>query len=163
MTTTKTPPIYGDHLPITPYQIKSIRALCQFDEDFKCEVVHSHTGQTSLKKLTQKQAVIIIRSFENVNLERNSSYTPPSQELEKVNWAVFDKTNPKHKVILSLMYQMQWVKPSEKWGEIPDLNKLSNFLQSDRSPVKKKLTAMDDKEVQKIIKALNGIIKHIYK
>ena len=156
--TTTQPPIYGDHLPITPYQIKRIRGLCQFDEDFKCEVVHSHTGQTSLKKLTQKQAVIIIRSFENGNIERTSSYSPPSEGLGEANWAVFDKTNPKHKVILSLMYQMQWTKPSEKYGEIPDLNKLSNFLQSDKSPVKKKLTAMSDTEVQKIIIPLSAFI-----
>jgi hypothetical protein len=79
------------------------------------------------------------------------------------NWAVFDKNNPKHKVILSLLYQMQWVKPSEKWGEVPDLDRLSNFLQSEKSPVKKKLKDMEPLELEKLITALNGIVKHSYK
>lgn len=156
MTTTKPPPIYGDHLPITPYQIKAIMANCAYQVDTKNEYVQwvtEDTNRTSLKSITQAQAVKIIRQ------QTGQSQPEANQE----NWAVFDKANPKHKVILSLLYQMQWTKPSEKWGEVPDLNKLSNFLQSDKSPVKKKLKDMSDTEVQKIIKALNGIVKHRYK
>ena len=152
--TTKSPTIYGDHLPITPYQIKQIMANCSYQVDTKNEYVQWVTEdvtRTSLKSITQAQAVKIIRQQTG------------QSEPERENWAVFDKANPKHKVILSLCHQLQWTKPSVKWGEVPDLNKLSNFLQSDKSPVKKKLTAMSDTEVQKIIKALNGIIKHKYK
>jgi len=99
------------------------------------------------------------------------NYNKPQKELQKVvqgrrkneNWGLFDKNNPKHKVILSLLYQMQWVKPSEKWGEVPDLKRLSEFLQSDKSPVKKKLMDMEPEELEKLIKALNGIVRHRYK
>ncbi len=160
MTTTKPPPIYGDHLPITPYQIKAIMANCAYQVDTKNEYVQWVTedvNRTSLKSITQAQAVKIIRQ------QTGDTTVIARHEANSENWAVFDKANPKHKVILSLLYQMQWTKPSEKWGEVPDLNKLSNFLQSDKSPVKKKLKEMSDTEVQKIIKALNGIVKHRYK
>jgi hypothetical protein len=110
-------------------------------------------NRTSLKSITQAQAKKIIMAQEGSTLVNQ-----PSE-----NWAVFDKNNPKHKVILSLLYQMQWVKPSEKWGEVPDLDRLSNFLQSEKSPVKKKLKDMEPLELEKLIQALNGIVKHRYK
>lgn len=154
----KQPPVYGDHLPITAFQIRHIRKLCQFDEDYKCAVVASHSGQTSLKLLTQRQAIAIIKSFENPILPPNICPTMVAE-----NWAVFDKSHPKHRYILSLLYQMQWVKQSEKWGEVPDLDRLSRFLQSEKSPVKKKLKDMAPLELEKLITALNGIVKHRYK
>ena len=129
---------------------------CNYNVDIKDEWVQWVTedvNRTSLKSITQAQAVKIIR--------QQTGETAPTTQKE--NWAAFDKNNPKHKVILSLCHQLQWTKPSVKWGEVPDLDKLSNFLQSDRSPVKKKLLQMTDLEIQKIIKALNGIIKHTYK
>ena len=156
-TTAKPPPTYGDHLPITPFQIKRIMSNCNYNVDIKDEWVQWVTedvNRTSLKSITQAQAVKIIRQ---------QTGSPPLEGLGEVNYATFDKTNPKHKVILSICHQLQWTKPSVKWGEVPDLDKLSNFLQSDRSPVKKKLKDMTDLEIQKIIKALNGIIKHTYK
>lgn len=52
--------------------------------------------------------------------------TPINQPAE--NWAVFDNKNPKHKIVLSLLYQMQWVTPSQKHGEVPDLDRLSKFF-----------------------------------
>ena len=79
------------------------------------------------------------------------------------NWAVFDKSNQKHRVILSCMYQAQWTVPNDKYGEIPDMERLSNFLKSDRSPVKKPLKDMQPFELEKVIAALNGIIKSIHK
>jgi hypothetical protein len=79
------------------------------------------------------------------------------------NWAIFDKTNTQHKTILSLLRQAQWVVPNPRHGEVADLERLSTFLKSDKSPVKKPLKAMTDKETSKIIQALKGIVKHRYK
>ena len=158
MTATKVKPTetIGDDLPILTFQVNRIMKNCQYQVDIKNEWVQWITAdinRTSLKSITQAQAKKIIMAQEGSTLV--------NQPAE--NWAVFDKNNPKHKVILSLLYQMQWVKPSEKWGEVPDLDRLSNFLQSEKSPVKKKLKDMEPLELEKLIKALNGIVKHRYK
>ena len=158
MTATKVKPTetIGDDLPILTFQVNRIMKNCQYQVDIKNEWVQWITAdinRTSLKSITQAQAKKIIMAQEGSTLV--------NQPAE--NWAVFDKNNTKHKVILSLLYQMQWVKPSEKWGEVPDLDRLSNFLQSEKSPVKKKLKDMEPLELEKLIKALNGIVKHRYK
>ena len=156
MTATKKIPKYDPNGEITPFQVKRIMQNCSYQVETKNEWVQWVTGdvnRTSLKSITQDQAVKII-SAQEVS-------TPINQPTE--NWAVFDNKNPKHKIVLSLLYQMQWVTPSQKHGEIPDMERLSNFLKSDRSPVKKPLKDMQPFELEKVIAALNGIIKSIYK
>ena len=79
-------------------------------------------------------------------------------------YAVFDTKNTKHRVILSLMRQAQWVKPNHKHGEVADMDRLDNYLKNDkRCPVQKPLQQMNDKELEKLIIALNGIVKSKYK
>ncbi len=146
----------GDDLPILTFQTNRIMKNCQYQVDTKNEWVQwvtADVNRTSLKSITQAQAKKIIMAQEGS--------TPVNQPTE--NWAVFDKTNPKHKVILSLLYQMQWVKPSEKRGEVPDLERLSNFLKGEKSPVRKPLKDMNPLELEKLIKALSGIVKSKYK
>ena len=90
----------------------------------------------------------------------------PLQTVDKstdINWGIFDKNNQQHKTILSLLRQAQWVVKNEKWGEVPDINRLSAFLKSDKSPVNKPLKKMEPLEVSKIIEALKGIVKSKYK
>jgi hypothetical protein len=155
-TKVKTNENIGDDLPILTFQINGIMKNCQYKVDVKDEWVQwvtADVNRTSLKSITQFQAKKIIMAQEGS--------IPVNKATE--NWAVFDKSNPKHKVILSLLYQMQWVKPSEKWGEVPDLDRLSDFLQSDKSPVKKKLKDMDVLELEKLIKSLSGIVKSKFK
>lgn len=156
MTKTKPIPKYDPNGEITPFQIKRIRANCNWQEDIKEEWVQWVTGDkniTSLKSITQEQAVKIIRAQEG------SEALNPTQE----NWGKFDYKNPSHKVILSLMHQAQWTTKHQEKGEIADLNRLDDFLKSEKSPVKKPLLKMDDKEVQKLIVALNRIVKSTYK
>jgi hypothetical protein len=96
-------------------------------------------------------------------------YNRPKQQLQNVvsaksgNWGLFDNNNQQHKTILSLMRQAQWTVPSEKWGEVADLSRLSDFLKSDKSPVKMPLKKMTPQEVSKTIVALEGIVKSKYK
>ena len=100
-------------------------------------------------------------------------YNAPKKQLQtiveggrcqgKSNWGLFDKNNQQHKTILSLLRQAQWVVPNGKWGEVPDINRLSEFLKSDRSPVNKPLKKMEPDEVSKIIEAFKGIVKSKYK
>ena len=100
-------------------------------------------------------------------------YNAPKKQLQtivksgrghsKSNWGLFDKNNQQHKTILSLLRQAQWVVPNGKWGEVPDINRLSEFLKSDKSPINKPLKDMEAKEVSKIIEALKGIVKSKYR
>lgn len=90
--------------------------------------------------------------------------TPKSrQNQEQGNWGLFDKDNQQHRTILSYMRTAQWTVPNDKWGEVPDTNRLSDFLKSDKSPVKKPLKKMLPEEVSKIIEAFKGIVKSKYK
>jgi hypothetical protein len=86
-----------------------------------------------------------------------------SQNQDQSNWGLFDKNNQQHKTLLSLLRQAQWTIPHERWGEVADLPRLSEFLKSDKSPIKKPLKKMEPWEVSKIIEAVKGIVKSKYK
>ena len=152
-TKTKSPTVYGDDLPITAYQIKEIRKNSNFQEDIKEEWVQWVTGdvsRTSLKSLTQAQAVRIIKA-------------QTGAEPQEDNWGLFDKNNKQHLTVLAQMRTAQWVVPSDKYGEVPDLERLSNWLKGSLSPINKPLKKMEPWEVSKIIEAMKGIVKSIYK
>lgn len=95
---------------------------------------------------------------------KSKKETPAAVKPKKAkHWGAFDKKNAQHKNVLSLCRQAQWVKEHPKYGEVADIDRLAQFLESDKSPVKKPLTDMEPQEVSKIIIALKGIVKHIYK
>ncbi|WP_395049429.1 hypothetical protein [Flavobacterium sp.] len=147
---------------ITPFQIKEIMRNCNYNEDIKEEWVQWVTGDVnrkSLRSITHDEAIRI--------MHQQTGTSPLSEGCLKGgvadNWARFDKTKPRHKVILSLCRQAQWTIANDKHGEVADLGRLSNFLKSDKSPVRKPLMEMTSIEVEKIIQALNGIVKSIYR
>lgn len=98
-------------------------------------------------------------------------YFNPKKELQNIvsggrtkdNWGLFDKNNKQHKSVLSQLRQLQWTTKSERWGEVADINRLSDFLKSDKSPVKKPLKDMEPHEVSKIIECLKSMITKKYK
>jgi len=73
--------------------------------------VKNDNTQTSLKSL----------SFDEANKILEAQGDKPHKG-EK--WANFDKANPKHRAILSLLYQAQWL-TNYKGKEVPDLDKFS--------------------------------------
>lgn len=155
MTATKAPPKYDPKGPITAFQIKRIMANCNYNVDMKNEWVQWATedvNRTSLKSITQEQAVKIIR-------QQTGDVKPEADE----NWGAFDKDNQQHRAILSHMRTAQWTKQNDKWGEVPDLLRLSDFLKSDKSPINKPLKKMEPWEVSKVIEAFKGIVKSTYK
>ncbi|MCK8143176.1 hypothetical protein MW871_14900 [Flavobacterium sp. I-SCBP12n] len=93
--------------------------------------------------------------------------SPPLEECPKgrvvLNWAIFDKTNKQHLTLLSQLRTLQWTIPSEKWGEVADLPRLSAFLKSPESPVKKPLKEMQPVEVSKTIECFKSMIRKKYK
>jgi len=133
-------------------QIKKIHALLppgiKNDPDQKKNLIQQYTGdwnKTSTKDLTLDQANQLIIRFGG---------TPINYE----NWGFFNAKENQHRNILSLMHQANWVIEDHKTGNsIPDLYRLSEWLKSDKSPVKKPLQKMTPKEVSKIIAALSNI------
>lgn len=140
--------------PATKQQKIEIRRNAGFKNvDLKEEWVQWATedvNKRSLNDLTYEQADAIIRA-----------QTGQPTQLE--NWGHFDKTNSKHRAVLSLMRQAGWVTPNERHGEVPDLQRLSLFLHSARSPVNKPLKKMEPQELSKIIYALEQIVISKYR
>jgi hypothetical protein len=155
-TKTKTPPVFGDDLPITAFQIKRIRQNCNFQEEIKNEWVQWVTGdtaKTSLKCLTQAQAVRIIKQQQP---DAATALKPVSTTklATSDNWGLFDKENAQHKRIQANLRTAKIVTP-DGWADM--LGWLDRFLKSDKSPVKKPLKSMTPQEVSKIIVALDGV------
>jgi hypothetical protein len=146
----------GEDLPILTFQVNRIMKNCQYQVDTKNEWVQwvtANVNRTSLKSITQAQAKKIIMAQEGLTLVNE-----PTE-----NWAFFDKANPKHKLILSLCRQCNWIVNNSKHGEIVDLNRLGNWIKSNKCPVNKPLKKMDSKEIERVIAALSNIVKSIYK
>ena len=135
----------------TKQQKMAIRRNCDFNVDIKEEFVQWATqdnSKTSLNDLSFEQAQKIIKQ-----------QTGSAGKIQtKDNWALFDKNNAQHKAVLSQLRQLQWTIKSEKWGEVADIERLSSFLKSDKSPVQKRLKDMDQKEVSKIIECLKSML-----
>ena len=154
-TTTKQPPIYGNDLPITPFQIKRIMNNCSYQVETKNEYVQWVTGdvnRTSLKSITQAEAVRILKQ---------QTGSPLAPEGGNEEWGTFKNDNPKHKAILSLLYQANWTRMNGT-REIPDMERFGDWLKL-KAPVKKPLPTQDNVELEKTIKALKGVVKSTYK
>lgn len=92
-------------------------------------------------------------------------YHNPKKQLENIvkgggkNWGLFDSNNSQHKRIQSNLRQAQIVVKNERWGKVADMTGwLDRFLRSNKSPVNKPLMEMEQKELSKIIKALDGVV-----
>ncbi|GFR84406.1 hypothetical protein ElyMa_002416500 [Elysia marginata] len=105
-----------------------------FDEDI-----------TSSKQLTEVQMRDVIAYF------KDGKRPVP-------NWVKFDKNRRQHRYILSLCYQLGWKKEG-----YADLMRLSDWLKSRRNPVKKPLQAMTSAETNKVINALESMVKKIHR
>ena len=141
----------------TKDQKLAIRRNSHWNTEIKEEWVQWATGdvnKTSLNDLTSEQAEKIIMQ----QLGRSEKAEFPDK-----SWTRFDKSNKKHRLILSLLYQCGWTTKNERHGEIPDMNRLAEFLKSDKSPVKKPILKMTNTELEKIIKSLSGVVKHVWK
>lgn len=145
--TTEKSPLGGlEASPSTPSQRRLLHQLCGYNAELKADLVHqfSNGRTTTSLELTQKECNHLIYSLQN--------------------WANFDTNNTQHRYILSLCIQKGWTKQSQKYGQIADLNKLSNFLKSKRCPVRKPLMQMDKTECSKIISCLESMtLKHYAK
>ncbi len=139
-------------MKILKSQIKKIHALLppgiKNDPDQKKSLIQQYTSdwnKTSTKDLTLDQANEIIIRF-------------GGKPITYENWAFFDNTKASHRNILSLCSQMDWtVYNKDKDMYYADLYRLSEWLKSAKSPVKKPLQKMNKSEISKIIVALSNM------
>lgn len=108
----------------------------------------------STKDLTKQEADELLSCLYKENYVRD-------------NWASFniktEKYRSERKLLFSLMHQAQWVVPNERHNEVPDLNRLSNFLKSPKSPVQKPLMKMVKSDWEKLITVFTNIVRGTYK
>jgi hypothetical protein len=129
-------------------QKQRIAILTKGNKALKKRLVQDAIGDMSkgsTNDLTHDQAAGIIRK-----LERNE------------NWAYFDAKKRSHRQILSLCIQFGWSKPHNVHLEVADIDRLSDWLKSEKSPVRKKLKDMTTQEVSKIIYALERMVYKSY-
>lgn len=135
----------------TKTQKKQIAILTRGDRDLKKEMVQAITGgsKASTNDLSFEQANDLIKQLGAV---------PMAEE----NWAFFDKNSASHKYILSLCIQYGWSNPHPSQGRVANLQKLSQWLKSEKSPVRKKLMDMTAPELSRIITALENMVYKKY-
>lgn len=76
------------------------------------------------------------------------------------NWAMFDYTNAQHRKVLSVCHVLDWtIYDTDKQKWLVNVNTLSDWLKSKRSPVNKPLNKMNPEELSKVIFALERIFE----
>lgn len=143
----------GIKSPITIGQKKQIMKLLSFSEEAKEEAVVSMTAcpsKTHLSDLTFKQANELIGNLGG----------HPAIDYD---WAHFDKFNAQHAYLLSLCIQAGWTIRHAKYGYVANLKRLSDWLKSERCPVRKPLKSMSKQETSKVIYAFEQVVKTKYK
>ncbi|HCY83155.1 MAG TPA: hypothetical protein DHV22_16910 [Xanthomarina gelatinilytica] len=127
-------------------QRKQLYKLFKYDKETEALHVSHVTNNlgTTAKDLSIDQAAQLIQSLTK-------------------NWAVFNINNNQHKYILSLLRQLDWTTIHEKYGVVADMNRLSAFLKSKKSPVPKPLQDMTLQETSKPIVCLESMIIKTYK
>ena len=134
-------------------QKQIIAILTKNDKEYKSELVISETKdpeKNSTNDLTYAQANHIISML-------------GGKPLKYDNWAYYDKTKRSHLYILSLSIQYGWFIVDERHGEIADLQKLSEWLKSNKSPVKMPIKEMAPEQISKVIFALESMVDDKYK
>lgn len=81
----------------------------------------------------------------------------PHVDWDAFNYGKFDKSNFAHMKVLATLMTIGWTKPHPRFGSTADLERFGAWLRSEKSPVRKKLMAMDKQEVSKIIVALESM------
>lgn len=144
---------------IEPQQLKKIQANLtkQYPdrEERLCFV-----SQFLNREIASTKELTVTEANELLNHLYNNSYT-------RDNWGLFDRKNEKHrserKLLWSLLYQAQWTIANERHGEVPDTERLSNFLKSPKSPVNKPLKQFEKEDWEKILVVFTNIVKGTFK
>lgn len=125
----------------TAAQRKEIHLLCDCNTEIKEALVHQYSNgrTTTSTELTLDEASRLISSL-------------------KSHWARFKKSKRQHMYIVSLLRQLGWTQHNERYGIIADMDRLSDFLKSTRSPVRKPLQDMNTQELSTLINCLESML-----
>jgi len=115
-------------------------------------------------KETEAVHVTHITGNEEKRTAADLTMTQASQLIKSLttHWAYFNKNNQQHSYILSLLRQIGWTKADDRYGIIADMDRLSNFLKSNKSPVPKPLQNMEPTELTKLINCLESMLGKKY-
>lgn len=97
------------------------------------------------------------------------NYNKPKQQLQNIlkvnneNWGLFDKKNKQHMTILAQLRTLQWTVKNQRHGQVADIQRLSDFLKSDKSPINKPLKDMEKEELSKMISCFESMVTKKYK
>lgn len=130
----------------TAAQRKEIHILCDCNTEIKEALVHQYSNgrTTTSTELTLDEASRLISSL-------------------KSHWARFKKSKRQHMYIVSLVRQLGWTQPNERYGIIADMDRLSDFLKSKKNPVRKPLQDMNTKELSVLINCLESMLGKKFK
>jgi len=105
-----------------------------------------------------------ITGDENKTAAADLSLTQASKLIKSLttHWGRFRLDNQQHRYILSLLRQIGWTTSSDRYGVIPDMERLSDFLKSKKSPVVKPLQNMEPVELSKLINCLESMLGKKY-
>lgn len=142
-------------MEITAPQIKQIQTILSKRELDRTERLDFLASEFN-RAFSSTKELSFIEADELIYFLRTGKKQP-------ANWAFFDNGNPQHRKILSQLRTAQWVVANGKYGFVADLERLSNFLKSPRSPVNKPLKTMSKTEVSKIVFVFDKIIKGTFK
>lgn len=108
-------------------------------------------SKTSCNDLTFEQANKILVQF---------NCTPHKPKF----LATFDKANPRHKFLLSLVINFGWWRSSAQYGKVANLDKLNDWMRSNLCPVQDTpLMKMTDAELSKVIGAFESMVRKKFK
>ena len=136
----------------TKQQARRIYQLCGWDKEEKAGLVARFTGdstKTSCYDLTHAQANELIVHLGGV-------------PIGKKCWGTFDHKKRGHRYVLSLLRQLGWTTINSADRVVADIEKLGEWLQGRKAPVRKPLLGMTSEEVNKTISALEIMVKKQY-
>lgn len=120
----------------------------------KEEIVQWATGdvkKTSCNDLSFEQANAILVKFK---------CKPHKQQF----LARFDKHNPRHKFLLSLVINFGWWRNDPQHGKVANLDKLDEWMKSSLCPVQSTpLLKMTNEELSKVIAAFENMVRKKFK
>lgn len=133
-------------IPANRKQKQIIAILTKGDKEYKAAFVVQQTGEehrNSTNDLSHAQANNIIEQL-------------GGKPVMYDNWAFFDKNKRSHLKIISEAISYGFTAKSERYGEICDLPRLSEWLKH-KAPVKERLLNMTANQISKTITALENM------
>ena len=141
-------------MSITSNQIQVIQI--KMKDQFSSREERLHFVSTFLnRKVATTKDLTSIEAIELIHYLDTGDY-------KKSNWGYFDKDKfpSERKLLWSYLHQCDWTVENTTHGNVPDTERLSDFLKSNKSPVNKPLKSFDKNDWEKVLLVFEMIVKH---